>query len=291
MSNEYIKKKIVHALINTRLTGNILCVFKTLYHTAYRWVSYHDLNLAVGFPSGAGQYNTGIAQVIGGCGLWNSVVQGNEHKLSKQLFLHEKEPVRSKKSFQLTPEFRACIDSCNKLLDILELPGEQLRKEFPQSKLLGLYEEDFSSPLDLYFNNIPKEIAPAVVKKAIELRAMEVVASYYTERGWSVEDTSMSNPEGSGAPFDFLITKGVEKKYVEVKGTSTNSGHVTLTANEVLHATQHSSQSVLVVVSGIKTPIIDGYVQGVDGQITYHVDPWCPEQSRLTCTQFRYDIS
>jgi hypothetical protein len=290
MLNEDNKKQIQHALIMTRLTGNILCVFKALYHTAYRWVPYGELNLAVGYPGGPGQDNTRIAQVIGRCGLWDGVIQGNEEKLPQGLFLLKNEPVRSDKSFQLTPEFRSCIGSCKKILNFLDLSDEHLREEFPQSKLLGLSEEDFSELSGTRIHTVPKDIAPAIVKKAIELRAMEVVASYYKQRGWSVEDTSKSNPEGSGAPFDFLITKGEYKKYVEVKGTSTRREHVTLTANEVLHAREHSAQSVLVVVSGINTRLLNGYVQGEDGQITYHKDPWCPEKNRLTPTQYRYDI-
>ena len=274
MKNVSNSNKIVYALINTRVTGKALCVFKMLYHAPYRWVPYSELNLAAGFNFGSEFYNTNIAQVIRRCGLWDQVIEGNEGKLPKTLFLLVSEKVRSDKYFQLTAEFRGCINSCGKLLDILALSDDQLCEEFLKSKLLELCEKDFSDQSSQHNIRVPEEIAAVVEKKAIELRAMDVVATHYRDRGWSIEDTSKSNPEGSGTPFDFRITKGDKKKYVEVKGASKRRERVTLTANEVQHARDHSSQSVLVVVSGIRIRVVDGHVIGEDGQISYHKDPW-----------------
>jgi len=121
-------------------------------------------------------------------------------------------------------------------------------------------------------------------RRAVELRAMAVVEELYAIEGWSMEDTS------SGNPFDFLATRGDERRFIEVKGTTGPGEAVVLTHREVDHATAHSGEMALVVVTGVSLTQVDGEWRAGSGRVAKHLHPWSPEPDRLTATEYRYIV-
>ena len=121
-------------------------------------------------------------------------------------------------------------------------------------------------------------------RREVELRAMHVVRIFYEEQGWQVVDKSASQP------FDFLATKGSEKRFVEVKGTVGEGASVVLTQGEVEHAKKHPGRSALVIVSRITLVYSGGAVSADGGTISTHFDPWTIFDSDLKPTEYRYRI-
>jgi hypothetical protein len=56
----------------------------------------------------------------------------------------------------------------------------------------------------------------------VELKAMKLVARYYEAKGYKVENVSRARGEHAG--YDFMVTKGVERLNVEVKGCTRQYG-------------------------------------------------------------------
>ena len=81
-------------------------------------------------------------------------------------------------------------------------------------------------------------------RRAIERHAMVIAKSYYNKSGYTVEDTSRSNP------YDLeCIIDGKEPLRVEVKGTCSNGAYLILTRNEVLHANAFKNMHLFIVHS------------------------------------------
>jgi hypothetical protein len=121
-------------------------------------------------------------------------------------------------------------------------------------------------------------------RRAVELRAMALVEELYTRDGWSITNTSRGNP------FDFVATRANERRFIEVKGTTGPGEAVMLTRGEVDHATEHSEETTLVVVTGVVLAQIDGSWQASSGRVTRHLHPWSPDPERLTATEYRYYV-
>ena len=122
-------------------------------------------------------------------------------------------------------------------------------------------------------------------RKQVELRAMEIVRHHYSEKGWQLIDTSLSQP------YDYLASKGSIKRFIEVKGTTGDGKAILLTHGEVKNVNNNSDSSVLVVVSNITLNKSGEHVVAEGGTITTHRDPWTIEEAHLTATHFRYKIS
>ena len=112
----------------------------------------------------------------------------------------------------------------------------------------------------------------AAEKRAVELRAMDLVKAWLHDHGYATKDTSKNKP------YDFLAEKDNKELFVEVKGTtSSNPSAVLMTANEVdLHQTR-KGETALAIVSSIKLirdaePKASGGI--VDMMIGWDIDQW-----------------
>ena len=121
-------------------------------------------------------------------------------------------------------------------------------------------------------------------RRAVELRAMQIARSIYEEAGWKVIDTSSSQP------FDLLASKGADKRFIEVKGTTGEGLSVMLTHGEVNHVRSNAAKCALVVVSKIIVRKTGGEWDAQGGTITTHEDPWSLVETNLSPTQYRYEI-
>lgn len=119
-------------------------------------------------------------------------------------------------------------------------------------------------------------------RKAIELRAMEVVKTHYREQGWELVDRS------ANSPFDLLALKDETKRYIEVKGTVGDGSNVILTHGEVTHARSNPDESVLVVVAEIALDGTGEELRAMGGRTICHLDPWDIDDALLSPTEFRY---
>ena len=103
-------------------------------------------------------------------------------------------------------------------------------------------------------------IADAVLRAAIEIHAVNLVMSHYTELGYAVTDV------GAIESYDVLAIQGAEELHIEVKGSTGTADAVELTANEVTHA-RAVIPTDLVVADEIKwTRLDDGTIQTSGGR-------------------------
>lgn len=118
----------------------------------------------------------------------------------------------------------------------------------------------------------------------VERRAMQVARDLYEKSGWVLVDTSIGNP------FDFLATKGTDRRYLEVKGTTGEGSSIELTHGEVRHVQQNERSCALVVVAEIRLAEADGKWAASGGRVVVHEDPWSIDESVLEATRFRYSM-
>jgi hypothetical protein len=125
----------------------------------------------------------------------------------------------------------------------------------------------------------------AADRKRVELRAMELSAGWLTSNGYSVTDTSVSNP------YDFSAKKADETFKIEVKGTTSDRcDAVLMTRNEVeLHRTEKGA-TALFVVYGIKLSGSGESRAATGGTLKVHW-AWAIETCLLEPTAYRVQIS
>jgi ribosomal protein L37AE/L43A len=123
-------------------------------------------------------------------------------------------------------------------------------------------------------------------RTAVELHAMKLTAEAFGQNGegWVLEDTSKTQP------YDFYATRGTERLYIEVKGTTGTGESVILTHREVDHARTHSSEMALVVVTNIALEEVGGTWRATGGTLSRRIYPWSPESDRLAPTEYRYTL-
>ncbi len=105
------------------------------------------------------------------------------------------------------------------------------------------------------------------VRRAIELKAMNLAIDYFQEKGWIVEDVSQRES------YDLKCTRQQEEVYVEVKGTTSEGSQILLTPNEVLHTQQNYPNTALFVVSRLQVNNSGEEVEVTGGEIQL-IMPW-----------------
>jgi hypothetical protein len=126
-------------------------------------------------------------------------------------------------------------------------------------------------------------LADAVVRSAIEWRAVAVAKKWYEDNGFAVQYV------GNIKPYDLLASKNGNVRRVEVKGSSGAASKVELTAGEVQNARAFSPTD-LVVVDGVEwVRTADGSVEASGGEIRRWAD-WTPDRGALKVTRFRYEL-
>lgn len=126
-------------------------------------------------------------------------------------------------------------------------------------------------------------VADAAYRRAVELRAMQVAVEHY-EDNWVVEDTSAGNP------YDLVLRRDGQIRYIEVKGTAGLGEQVNLTANEVSHADHHAGRVVLFVVHGIDVDRTDPAAPIATGGTTRILDPLDLAAGELRPTTFTWGL-
>ena len=117
-------------------------------------------------------------------------------------------------------------------------------------------------------------------RKAVEIRAMEMVREALENEDYTVIDTSANKP------YDFLAERGSEEVKVEVKGTTSKfCDAVQMTRNEVRLHREENGATALGIVSGIVLQESNGSITGTGGSLELIV-PW--DISEWTCEPVTY---
>lgn len=114
----------------------------------------------------------------------------------------------------------------------------------------------------------------SIVRRAVELRAMELTRAWLDENGWTVEDRSASES------YDFLAKRDGATLFVEVKGTTGDGRIIQLTHLEVEFALAHQADMALAVVAGIRVARTEHEIDASGGVLVVR-HPWAPSLGSL----------
>jgi hypothetical protein len=120
-----------------------------------------------------------------------------------------------------------------------------------------------------------------VLRKAIEMAAVDQTTGHYAALGYEVKDVGLTHS------FDLVATRGAEVRHIEVKGSQAHIEKIQLTRNEVNHANTFENTD-LVLISEIQwTRQEDGGILTEPGlmQVIPH---WRPSPENLKPTTFEY---
>jgi hypothetical protein len=115
----------------------------------------------------------------------------------------------------------------------------------------------------------------------IESYSMEICKNHYLAEGYTVEDVSANRP------YDFMITKDNESRFVEVKGTQTTGETIILTKNEVELSRTQGDKMLLFMVHSI---VMNKKTVKKGSGIISIIKPWQVKDDRLTPISFTYKI-
>jgi hypothetical protein len=111
-------------------------------------------------------------------------------------------------------------------------------------------------------------------RRAVEARGMAVATALLTAQGWTVEDVCTKRC------YDLHCERGLDRLFVEVKGTTGAGAEIQLTAGEVAFATRNQDEMILIVVAGIKLKEEGGEATASGGHA--HLLPqWAPAPGDL----------
>ncbi|MDP3009415.1 MAG: DUF3883 domain-containing protein [Methylococcales bacterium] len=115
----------------------------------------------------------------------------------------------------------------------------------------------------------------------IESYSTEICKNHYLAEGYTVEDVSANRP------YDFMITKDNESRFVEVKGTQTTGDTIILTKNEVELSRTQGDKMLLFMVHSI---VMNKKTVKKGSGIISIIKPWQVKNDRLTPISFTYKI-
>jgi hypothetical protein len=118
-------------------------------------------------------------------------------------------------------------------------------------------------------------------RELIERHAVKMAQAYYSAAGWKVKVV--------GAPYDLELSRGSEKRTVEVKGTTSMGEAVILTDGEVKHHAKAHPNNALVVVRGI---VLDrsSSPPTVSGGVLFERQPWAVSPEALRVMSYQYSV-
>lgn len=126
-------------------------------------------------------------------------------------------------------------------------------------------------------------MADALVRSAVEWRAVNMATSWYEAHGYEVEYV------GGNKPYDLVARKNEEVRRIEVKGSTSHAGSVELTAGEVKNARDYSLFDLFVLDNIHFEREPDGTVTAFGGTARrWH--NWTPRERALEETRYKYQL-
>lgn len=126
-------------------------------------------------------------------------------------------------------------------------------------------------------------MADALVRTAIEWRAVDAATTWYESEGFDTQYV------GNTKPYDLVGFRGGEELRIEVKGSSGAADRVELTSGEVDNA-RSTINADLFVLDGVRferNP--DGTVEAFGGEARVWRN-WTPRDAALKVTRYRYAL-
>lgn len=120
-----------------------------------------------------------------------------------------------------------------------------------------------------------------VLRKAIEMAAVEQATQHYVAQGYDVQDVGLTHS------YDLLVTRGMESRHVEVKGSQAHIEKIQLTRNEVSHAREFANTDLVLVSEVGWERLSDGGIETGSGDMTI-IPNWTPSEENLKPTTFEY---
>src|SRR5216683_3282560 len=122
----------------------------------------------------------------------------------------------------------------------------------------------------------------AEMKRAVELRAVKVATAHYRKKGYSVADTS------STQPYDLLCRKGTNVAHVEVKGATGGGSAIFLTQNELEHSRLPGVRTDLFVLGHIRVVGTPDGPRATGGKVVANRTNCAFDDANLVPIQWRY---
>jgi hypothetical protein len=137
------------------------------------------------------------------------------------------------------------------------------------------------------YRSIAQGRLPVAQRLAVEQRAMEEATKWCRDNGWFHVDYVSSRKS-----WDLEARKSKTSKplFVEVKGTTSSSTKVDVTAAEVRHAGDNPRDTALVVVTGITLHDVAGKPRAKGGRLHLWY-PWEPRKQELQSIVYRWTAS
>ena len=118
-------------------------------------------------------------------------------------------------------------------------------------------------------------------RKAVEIRAMDIVEDWLRSKGFEPNNTSATKP------YDFEAKRGQETLFVEVKGTTSDSADaIAMTHGEVALHRREKGRTALMIVTGIRLQKDDKGPEASGGSLEALIG-WDIDQWLLEPTAFR----
>lgn len=116
-------------------------------------------------------------------------------------------------------------------------------------------------------------------RRAIELHSVRLATEYFEADGWSVKDV------GAKESYDLYLSRGSDRLYVEVKGTTSEGSQVILTRSEVERQRELAPDNALLVVHSIT---LDRSVSppAASGGTVHCTSPWLIDDESLTVVSY-----
>ena len=129
----------------------------------------------------------------------------------------------------------------------------------------------------------PRLRLSAAERRAIEVHAVETTAHALRAEGWRVRDV------GATRSYDLDATKNGTRRFVEVKGTTSDGTEVVLTTNEVrLHRAEYPHTTLAIV----RNITLDSKIEPpkASGGALRFINEWSPADDDLTPIAFTYVV-
>lgn len=155
----------------------------------------------------------------------------------------------------------------------------------PESDWGGMDEPVITPPIDPGIPDYRRRYSgicmDPVLRKAIEMAAVDQATEHYVGLGYEVKDVGLTHS------YDLEAIRGDEVRHIEVKGSQAHIEKIQLTRNEVNHANTFKNTDLVLVAEIQWTRLEDGGILTESGLMQL-MPNWRPSPENLKPTTFEY---
>ncbi|RAN72344.1 hypothetical protein B5P43_32830 [Bacillus sp. SRB_336] len=155
----------------------------------------------------------------------------------------------------------------------------------PDSDWGGMDEPVITPPIDPGIPDYRRRYSgicmDPVLRKAIEMAAVDQATEHYVGLGYEVKDVGLTHS------YDLEAIREDEVRHIEVKGSQAHIEKIQLTRNEVNHANTFENTDLVLVAEIQWTRLEDGGILTESGLMQV-IPNWRPSPENLKPTTFEY---